>query len=110
MFKRTASCEVLLRLAPVSFALTCASLNAGTVADQYRTNTLDRRVLQIPEEVQQRVFRDPGQFLEPLVRRLLYGARDDFHKTKLLHDWIADNIAYDVESYFSDTEDHNSTS
>jgi hypothetical protein len=51
------------------------------------------------------VFTDPERFLEPLVKRLLEGARDDFHKTKILHDWIAENIAYDVGSYFTGPDD-----
>ncbi len=68
---------------------------------QYRTGTPDPRVQQVPEEITQGVFVDPDQFIGPLAGELVDGARDDFHKVKILHDWIAENIAYDVESYFS---------
>ena len=36
-----------------------------------------------------------------LVSYLIEGIDDDFEKAKVLHDWIALNIAYDTESYFS---------
>lgn len=68
----------------------------------YRSQSLDPRVRRVPAEIQQGVFNDPAKHLEPLVRFLVAGGRDGFHKVKILHDWIADNIAYDVEAYFSD--------
>ncbi len=71
---------------------------------EYRTGTPDSRVGQVPTELTEGVFSDPEQFLSPLVRALTDSARDDFHKVKILHDWIAENIAYDVESYFSDSQ------
>jgi len=73
-------------------------------AAQYRTGALDPHVRQVPSDVECGVFVDPNQYLQPLVRVLIDGARDDFHKVKRLHDWIAENIAYDVESYFAGTQ------
>jgi hypothetical protein len=67
----------------------------------YRTSRIDPRIAQVPADVQQGVFVDPDRHLEPLVRALVAGARDDFHKVKILHDWIAETIAYDVDSYFA---------
>ena len=67
----------------------------------YRTNRVDPRIAQVPAELQQRVFVDPERELGPLVRALTAGAGDELHKVKILHDWIAERIAYDVDSYFS---------
>jgi len=68
---------------------------------RYRTGTPDPRVHRVPGDVQRGVFADPERYVEPLVRSLLSGIDDDFHKCKILHDWIAEHIAYDVESYLS---------
>lgn len=70
------------------------------LAADYRTGKMESRVLQVPAEIQQGVFQSPDRYLEPLVEFLIASARDEYHKVKLLHDWIADNIAYDVETYF----------
>lgn len=67
----------------------------------YRTDRLDPRVQAVPAAIQQGVFLRPQQNIEPLVRSLLQGVSDDFHKVKILHDWVADNIAYDVESFLA---------
>ena len=63
--------------------------------------TSPARVGQVPADLQKRVFADPDRQLGPLVGALTSGARDEFHKVKILHDWIAETIAYDVDSYFS---------
>jgi hypothetical protein len=75
---------------------------AAAPAD-YRTSAPEPRVRQVPAEIQKGVFEDPETFRKPLVQFLVAGESDPYRKVKLLHDWIADNIAYDVESYFSTT-------
>ncbi len=69
--------------------------------EAYRTGRIERRVLEVPEKIQQGIFRKPEKYVEPLVSFLVAGARDDFHRAKLLHDWVAQNIEYDVQGYFS---------
>jgi len=69
--------------------------------DRYRTGTVDPRVHRVAAEIQRGVFADPERYVGPLVGSLLSGADDDFHKCKILHDWIAEHIAYDVDSYLS---------
>jgi hypothetical protein len=64
-----------------------------------RTGQLDRRVKEVPDRLQRGVFAEPQQFIGPLVQWLLQGAADDFQKVKLLHDWLAENIAYDVDAF-----------
>ena len=83
--------------------LLCIAAACASAADpaRYRTNTIDPRVRHVPAEIQGGVFRDPGKHLRPLVAFLVAGQPDDFGRVKLIHDWIADNIAYDVDGYFS---------
>lgn len=77
-----------------------ATLTAAGPGD-YRTGAIDPRVRQVSAPVQQGVFTDPERYVGPLVEFLTEDAKDDYHKVKLIHDWLADNIAYDVDSYFS---------
>jgi len=99
MFER-----ILLLFLIVLLVLGRAGQSAAAEQAPYRTGLLDPRARAVPAEIQQGVFSDPDKHLEPLVRFLVAGGRDGFHRVKILHDWIADNIAYDVEAYFSDTE------
>jgi len=92
----------LLAFAFLLLGTTTQNVAAGTA--RYRTSSPDPRLRQIPAEIQQGVFSAPETFLEPLVQFLVSDGRDDFHKVKILHDWIADNIEYDVDSYFSGTK------
>ena len=69
--------------------------------ERYRTNTIDPRARSVPAEIRQGVFAEPDRYLGPLVRFLVEGAENEFHKIKRLHDWVADNISYDVESYLA---------
>jgi len=87
----------------ISFIAHFLTENASGAAVDYRTGVIDPRVTQVPREIQDGIFRDPGKHLPPLVKFLVDDARDDCHKVKRLHDWIADNIEYDVESYFAGT-------
>ena len=66
--------------------------------DRYRTGTVDPRVHRVAAEIQRGVFADPERYVGPLVGSLLSGADDDFHKCKILHDWIAEHIAYEVQA------------
>lgn len=92
-------------LIPLTFVLLLVGATGyanGQDLARYRSQSLDPRARRVPSEIQQGVFSDPDKHLEPLVRFLAAGGRDGFHKVKILHDWIADNIAYDVDAYFSD--------
>ena len=90
-------------VAGASFLLFLSALGTAARADVavYRTGQLDSRVQRVPSEIQQGVFAEPRRYCEPLVHALVDGVTDDFQKVKTLHDWIAENIAYDVESFLS---------
>jgi len=74
---------------------------SGRDISRYRTNTIDTRVRRVPSDVQEALARVPERYVGPLTESLLSGVDDPFLKTKILHDWIAENIDYDVYSYLS---------
>jgi hypothetical protein len=67
----------------------------------YQTGKPDPRIAAVPAEMRQTIFTQPGETIEPLVRGLVRDVKDDFLKVKVLHDWVADNIDYDAESFFA---------
>jgi hypothetical protein len=67
---------------------------------RYRTNRMDSRVRNVGNELMENVFRDPERYLPDVVTRLTTGVSDQFQRAKVIHDWICDNIAYDVETAF----------
>jgi len=69
-------------------------------ASKYRTNRMDSRVRNIGKELTENVFENPEQYLPDVVNKLTAGITDSFTKTKVIHDWICDNIAYDAKMYF----------
>jgi hypothetical protein len=95
-------------LAPLTLilAVTCAAQAgevvhpvAGDVAPlaHYRSDEPDPVVLVVPEALLQRVRTDPEAGVPELVLFLLDGADDPFLQVKVLHDWVATNIRYDLE-------------
>jgi hypothetical protein len=77
------------------------AVDAGASILRVRASPMDPRVRSLPAALQKRVFVDPAGSIEPLVASLVSGTRDPFEKAKLVHDWIADNIAYDAEGFLS---------
>ena len=75
------------------------SLDSG--AGKYKNDKMDPRVRKVPEALMETVFTEPEQNLPRVVTSLVNGVSDPFLKTKILHDWICDNIAYDTDMYFS---------
>jgi len=67
---------------------------------KYRTNKMDARVRAVGKDLMENIFLDPEKFLPDVVAKLTTGMGDQFLKAKVLHDWICDNIAYDVETAF----------
>ena len=63
---------------------------------EYRTGKPEARIGSVPDEIRQAIFTRPKEAIEPLVRWLIRDVKDDFRKVKILHDWVADNIDYDM--------------
>lgn len=75
-------------------------LGADSLAAPYRTGKIDPRIAEIPSELQERVFTDPRGYLPRLTKFLVDGGENDYHKVKILHDWIALNISYDTDKFW----------
>ena len=88
-------------VASVSFCSSYANTAAAADPASYRTGKAERRIAGVPAAIRQAIFTQPDGRLEPLVHWLVRDVKDDFLKVKILHDWIADNIDYDVESFFA---------
>jgi hypothetical protein len=76
-----------------------ADLDGGT--GKYRTGKMDARVRQVSKELMEKVFVEPEAALPDVTASLVKVLSDQYAKTKVLHDWICDNIAYDAEMYLS---------
>ena len=65
-------------------------------ASKYRTGIVDPRISRITKTQLSNAARDPGHNLKAIVNALLSGESDPFLRIKLIHDWIADTVSYDV--------------
>ena len=67
----------------------------------YRTGALAEISRNVPRAIRKEIFTSPEEHIEELVQHLVSGERDEYQQVKNIHDWIADNIAHDTESFFS---------
>lgn len=67
----------------------------------YRTDTIDPSVKNVPSDIQTNIFIIPTSYMDLLVKYLKEGSANDYQIIKRIHDWIADNINYDTDAYFS---------
>ncbi|MDR0540206.1 MAG: hypothetical protein LBG74_06870 [Spirochaetaceae bacterium] len=65
------------------------------VTERYQTGKMDPRVREVPTVMMSQVFSSPEAVLPQVVAALLNRSTTLFHKVKIMHDWICDNIAYD---------------
>lgn len=78
------------------------NLNEDKVLDWSRfkeINIIESKINEIPSELNDAVFNAPGNNLTRLVNYLTEWTNDDFLKVKSIHDWICENIEYDVPAY-----------
>ena len=73
-------------------------LAADKMSAQYRTGEIDPALAAIPYHIRANIFIKPEQYLEKLVNFFASDADNDYHIVKRIHDWIADNIAYQFGS------------
>lgn len=77
------------------------SLLAGYAAvespvSKYRDGIIDPRISRVTKAQLANAARDPDRYLMGIVTTLLSGESDPFLRIKLIHDWIADTVTYDV--------------
>lgn len=59
-----------------------------------------QRAVDIPSALASKIKDNPKQYLPELVQYLTNGISSDEEKTRIIHDWTALNIRYDVEGFF----------
>lgn len=67
----------------------------------YRRRPPEQRAIDVPEEILASRQSQPQQTIGRLASHLTDGIDDPFLRVKNLHDWIALNIQYDADSFFS---------
>jgi len=65
-------------------------------ASKYRGGIIDPRTSRVTKAQLANAARDPDRNLKAIVTTLLSGESDPFLRIKLIHDWIADTVTYDV--------------
>ncbi|MEA1987435.1 MAG: transglutaminase domain-containing protein [Candidatus Marinimicrobia bacterium] len=58
----------------------------------------------ISKKLSRKIKKDPEKNIQQLVNHLINGVNDDFEKVKVLHDWVALNIEYDIQGYFGNSK------
>jgi hypothetical protein len=72
-----------------------------TAAYTYRTNIPDKLMQHLPKSILSCRSKDTTEFVRQLAAYIIEKAKNDFDKVKKAHDWVALNIRYDAQSYFS---------
>jgi hypothetical protein len=86
----------------LSFLLMAAAavpVRAREAVAPYRTGQPDPKLAEVPGEIASGIFTRPEEFIQPLVEALTRGITDKLRTAKILHDWVAVNISYDVETF-----------
>ena len=70
-------------------------------ADDYRTNTADPLIRNIPASIRNLRTRGADVYLERVAEYITEHAVNEFDKVKKAHDWVALNIRYNTSAFFS---------
>ncbi len=73
--------------------------SAKSPAAAYRTDKIEPRIARVTSFMLTNAAHAPDTQLSPLVTALIAGESDQFMRIKLIHDWIAENISYDVAMF-----------
>ncbi|MCL2804895.1 MAG: hypothetical protein FWD26_03040 [Treponema sp.] len=73
----------------------------GEAAFTYQANAPDPVIRQLPREITSRRQNAPLEFIQLLADYINEKAECEYDKVKKVHDWVALNIRYDTQSYFS---------
>jgi transglutaminase/protease-like cytokinesis protein 3 len=84
--------------APVSVEVPAAN---GETAYTYHLNTADIVMKRVPAAILSQRKSDPVKFVRSMAEYINEKSTDDYDKVKKVHDWIALNTRYDMQSYLS---------
>jgi len=83
---------------PVPVAITNAS---GEAVFTFMSNTVDPDMRRVPREITDQKLKNVPEFIRLLAEYINEKSNNDFERVKKAHDWVALNIRYDTQSYFS---------
>lgn len=66
-----------------------------------QTPTMEERIRAVPEEIRDGLASRPDSFLPVLAAYLTEGVESETLRVKALHDWVCDNVQYDVAGLHS---------
>ena len=92
---------LLLIFLASSVGFATASLAVGPPLVSYRTGEPDPALARVSPKVQQGIFTEPETYIDPLVKQLVADEQDSLRRAKIIHDWIAEHIAYDAKAYLA---------
>lgn len=67
----------------------------------YLADTPDPDIKNLPKDLAEQKKKDPVKFIQLLAEYINEKSSNDYERIKKAHDWVAINIKYDIESYFS---------
>ena len=73
----------------------------GETAFTFRADTPDPAIKQMPKEIAAKRQSAPNEFIRLLADYINEKSENDYDRVKKAHDWVALNIRYDVQSFFS---------
>ena len=73
----------------------------GETVFTFQANTPDILMRRVPATTLAQRQKDPKEFIRLLAEYINEKATNDFDKVKKAHDWVALNIKYDAQAYFS---------
>jgi hypothetical protein len=72
--------------------------NSGNIVYSFETNQPDKYIKELPYGIRKLQKEDSEEFIRQLVEYINIYSLSDFDKIKKVHDWIALNIKYDMNS------------
>ncbi|MDR2078956.1 MAG: hypothetical protein LBP74_04450 [Treponema sp.] len=75
----------------------------GKAAFSYEPDTPDKLIKNLPRDIKRLQTQDPEEFIRQLAAYILANSANKFDRVKKAHDWVALNIQYNAESYWSNT-------
>jgi transglutaminase-like putative cysteine protease len=67
----------------------------------FKDSSIEQIVRRIPQTITDKMNSDPDVFLKETVSFITKDSTGGFETVKILHDWVADNISYDAQSFFA---------
>ncbi len=102
--RKTTNCLFLLFIGILFFVEINAEISVISSEAPIAHNLVDKPdpiALKVPSNIQKSIAKNPQRYLPELVGYFKQKAKNERHLVRLFHDWITNNISYDVKAYMS---------